>query len=374
MDKRESTMENMVDLFKKSYLGKRVLVTGHTGFKGVWLLEWLDMLGAEVMGVSIDIPTEPSHFKLINSAKRIKDCRVDVRNFKEIDSLIKEFCPDIIFHLAAQPLVKKSFEEPLETHTANVIGTLNILEAIRINEIDFGVIITSDKAYKNVEWKYGYRESDELGGDDPYSASKGAAELLIRSYQESYFNNSNKSKVVAVRAGNVIGGGDWAKDRIVPDITRSWGENKPVIIRNPLSTRPWQHVLEPLSGYLLCGSHLIQGKNIAEAYNFGPKSELNATVEELIGLMDNYWPACAGWKDDSRGEIFKESRLLKLSCDLALADLNWTPTLELDETIKMTAEWYLNYSENNSSLHELTKRQIAEYCSLALKRTNYVEK
>ena len=361
----------MVDLFKGVYKSKRVLVTGHTGFKGVWLTEWLLALGAEVMGISKDIPTSPSHFQIINHDTKIKDIRCDVRDFYQIDKLVKDFQPDIVFHLAAQPLVRESYDNPIETHTSNIIGTLNVLEAMRLNDINFGIFITSDKAYKNVEWCYGYKESDELGGYDPYSASKGAAELLIRSYQKSFFGKDNKS-IVAVRAGNVIGGGDWAKDRIVPDIVKSWDNNEKVRIRSPRSTRPWQHVLEPLSGYLLCGAKLLQKSLISDAYNFGPPSEMNASVEELIKLSRKYWPNNAGWIDESVGVDNKESQLLKLNCDLALFDLKWNATLTLEETIRMTTEWYIKFIENENLIKDFTKEQIESYCKLVKKRSSYV--
>ena len=361
----------MVDLFNGAYQNKKVLITGHTGFKGVWLTEWLLSLGADIMGISKDIPTTPSHFDIIGNKSNIKDIRCDVRDFDSVDKFIRDFQPDIIFHLAAQPLVIQSFKDPKESHTSNVLGTLNILESMRVNNINYGVLITSDKAYKNVEWCYGYKETDELGGYDPYSASKGAAELIIRSYQKSYFCSDNKS-LVAVRAGNVIGGGDWAKDRIVPDIVRSWGENKAVRIRSPRSTRPWQHVLEPLSGYLLCGAKILGGNKISDAYNFGPTSEMNATVEELIEITKRYWLNNAGWLDESEGINTKESQLLKLNCDLALSDLKWKATLTLEETIKMTSDWYVKFLKDKSLIKEITKEQIKFYCKLVKERTSYV--
>ena len=360
----------MVDIYKNIYRGKKVLITGHTGFKGVWMTEWLISLGAEVIGISKDIPTEPSHFRVNELSNRIKDYRIDVRDYEQVLSIFKQEQPNIVFHLAAQPLVRYSYEDPYETHSTNIIGTLNVLEAMRLTDVAFGIIITSDKSYRNVEWKYGYRENDLLGGSDPYSASKASAEALIKSYQDSYFNKKGTG-LVAVRAGNVIGGGDWANDRIVPDIVRKWSSSEVVEVRNPKSTRPWQHVLEPISGYLLCGMILLKGEQLSPAYNFGPKSEFNVTVGGLIEECSKYWINNPGWEDKSQNTSKHESNLLKLNCDLALSDLMWFSVLTFHETIRMTVEWYKKFYDGDD-IPSYTRSQIEDYSKKVQQRANYV--
>jgi len=353
------------------YKNKTVLITGHTGFKGSWLSAWLTSLGAKVVGVSIDIPTEPSNYEVSGINDGIESYTLDIRETSSVRQLVEEVQPDFIFHLAAQALVRPSYELPLETITTNAIGTANVLDALRyLDKQIVAVMITSDKAYDNVEWVWGYRETDRLGGRDPYSASKGMAELAIRSYVESFFNKDSNVRVGITRAGNVIGGGDWAKDRIVPDCMNAWSKNEIVDIRSPDATRPWQHVLEPLSGYLMLGASLSQkSTHHGEAYNFGPHTNQNYSVRELIDEMAKCWEQVR-WNDISQdyGHLH-EAGLLKLNCDKALFDLGWQPTLQFEETVKMTVEWYKTYYQNdNKSMHDFIISQIEKYTSYAKDR------
>ena len=358
---------------KSIFHNKTVLITGHTGFKGSWLCTWLSHLGAKVVGVSHDVVTNPSNYLASMVSDFVQDNRMDMRDTYKVVSLLKEIQPDFVFHLAAQALVRPSYENPIETITTNAIGSANILEALRgLNKKVVAIMITSDKAYDNVEWLWGYRENDRLGGKDPYSASKGMAELAIRSYVESFFKASDSNiRVGITRAGNVIGGGDWACDRIVPDCMTAWSNGKTVDIRSPNATRPWQHVLEPLSGYLLLAKFLMDDDKFhGEAYNFGPSADQNYPVSELINEMSKYWSQVK-WKDVSKkNDYMHESGLLKLNCDKALSDLKWLPTLQFNETIKMTIEWYKYYYQNkNSSMYEFTINQIEEYANLAKSRS-----
>jgi len=353
---------------KSIFNGKSIIITGHTGFKGSWLTVWLLSLGARVIGVSMDPPSQPSHFEVAELDKSIEDHRLDIRDNEALKSLVSKAQPDFIFHLAAQPLVRQSYLAPVETYQTNVLGTLNLLEGLRLLEKPcVAILITSDKCYDNVEWFWGYRETDALGGPDPYSASKGAAELVIRSHVKSYFPKDGVVRVAIGRAGNVIGGGDWASDRIVPDCVRSWAKGESVQLRNPLATRPWQHVLEPLSGYLTLAAELHQREDYhGEPFNFGPPAHQNHTVLELVQAMSGHWDKVR-WEDVSGIEEQPyESGLLKLNCDKALHHLRWQSILSFQETVRMTADWYRSYYENSSTIREMTVNHIREYEGFAL--------
>jgi len=359
----------VVNILKDIFFGKTVLITGHTGFKGSWLSIWLTHMGANVVGVSMDIPSEPSNFDTSSVGEMVKDYRIDIRDANAVRGLIQEVQPDFVFHLAAQALVRPSYESPLDTITTNAIGSANILDGLRVvDKKVVAIMITSDKAYDNVEWVWGYRETDRLGGKDPYSASKGMAELSIRSYVESFFNSAESNVRVGItRAGNVIGGGDWAVDRIVPDCMDAWANGRMVDIRSPNATRPWQHVLEPLSGYLCLAKDLfISGDNHGEAYNFGPSSDQNYPVSQLINEMSKYWDQIK-WNDTSKdGGHLHEAGLLKLNCDKALFDLQWRSALAFEETVKMTVEWYRLYYQNKThSMRDFTITQIEAYIEAA---------
>jgi len=353
-------------MFNNVYKNRKVLITGHTGFKGSWLAAWLIQLGAEVYGYSIDIPSQPSHFEKLGLDKQMISTFGDVRDINALKAFTDKHKPEIVFHLAAQPIVRRAFANPLETIQTNVIGVSNILEIARnVDYIESVVIITSDKCYENVEWTFGYREVDQLGGEDPYSASKGAAEIIASTYMRSYFKD-NRVFVATVRAGNVIGGGDWAKDRLIPDAVRAWSINEPLVIRNPSATRPWQHVLEPLSGYLLVGSELIR-KNVLcknQSFNFGPDSNVNKTVEQVLSEMSKSWQNVK-WEVVPDKNNHKEAGLLKLCCDKAHHLINWYPTLSFEETIEFTMSWYRNFYGNNSNFNvsEYTNHQINSYIS-----------
>lgn len=356
--------------FGNIYKEKKIFVTGHTGFKGSWLCAWLLELGAKVCGYSIDVPTKPSHFEILGLGDSIKHVQGDILDKEKLSNTLQYFEPDMVFHLAAQPLVRRSYENPVLTFETNTIGTLNVLEGIRhIPSVRVGVIITSDKCYRNQEWGWGYRESDLLGGKDPYSASKGCAELIIYSYIQSFFKH--EPNVCSTRAGNVIGGGDWAEDRIVPDAVRAWSVGKKLVIRSPEATRPWQHVLEPLSGYLWLGTKLWQGDTgaVGEAFNFGPQAGVNQSVGELIEALAEKWPTSMWEVAGSAEEKAKESTLLKLSCDKALDRLKWQATLDFKETVKFTREWYQEYyNKDASDMIQVTNSQIAEFVNLAKER------
>tara|TARA_Y100000739_G_C20565918_1_gene445345 strand:- start:171 stop:1265 length:1095 start_codon:yes stop_codon:yes gene_type:complete len=357
-------------MFQNIYNDKTVLLTGHTGFKGSWLSLWLKKLGAKVIGVGLDPINENSFFSVNNICEFVDDNRFDIRNLEKLKNLIKIANPDFVFHLAAQPLVRKSYSNPLETWSTNLIGTLNVLESLReLNKKCACVIITSDKCYQNNEWVWGYRESDKLGGSDPYSASKACAEFGIKSYFESFFNNEQQLvRITSARAGNVIGGGDWSEDRIVPDCIRAWSKGVKVQLRSPNSTRPWQHVLEPLSGYLLLASNLYRFKKFnGHAFNFGPRISENYSVLELVEIMGKYWEKVM-WEDCSDNNVrLYESGLLKLNCEKALDMLNWNPTLHFDETIRFTVEWYKEFFEFNENICKKSSSQIDEYIKFAEK-------
>ena len=355
-------------MFENIYQGQRVLVTGHTGFKGSWLCTWLLDLGATVAGYSIDVPTEPSHFESLNLVDRIEHFQGDVQDKASLQQAMDKFRPDIVFHLAAQSLVRKSYEDPVRTFETNAIGTLNLLDCLRSQpSVIAAILITSDKCYENVEWLWGYRENDRLGGKDPYSASKACAELISKVYMQSFFGE-NGPHIATTRAGNVIGGGDWASDRVVPDCIRAWSEGKPVMIRNPDATRPWQHVLEPLSGYLALGQKLFQ-KNPAfknQSFNFGPQTQVNQSVGDLIAEMAKYWSGAECKTQLETDSKKPESTLLKLNCDKALQLLHWNAVLNFSETVHMTGKWYQAfYNQESTSISEITSRQIKEYTEIA---------
>jgi CDP-glucose 4,6-dehydratase len=353
----------------KLFKDKTVLITGHTGFKGSWLSIWLAHLGARVVGISDGIVSDPSNFSASDVSNVIDDQRLDITNANAVKNIVKEIQPDFVFHLAAQALVRPSYDNPIRTMTVNSIGTACILDAVRCLDKRVAVVmITSDKAYDNVEWTWGYREIDKLGGKDPYSASKGMAELVIRSYVESFFNKPESGVRIGIaRAGNVIGGGDWAVDRIVPDCMSAWAELKVVEIRSPFSTRPWQHVLEPLSGYLSLAKELyLNDQHHGEAYNFGPLADQDYPVSKLIDEMSKHWSQIK-WKDISGDyKHVHEAGLLKLNCDKALSDLQWHPTLQFKETVKMTVEWYKEYYRSkNQSMYNFTVDQIELYTKIS---------
>ncbi|WP_269608001.1 CDP-glucose 4,6-dehydratase [Prochlorococcus marinus] len=358
---------NLLDTFKD----KKVVITGHTGFKGSWLSIWLLSLGAEVHGIALEPPTNPSLFKEALIESRISDNRINVKDQDKLIKLIDHVKPDYLFHLAAQPLVKQSYIDPVETWHTNVLGTVNILNTLRlINNRCIAIIITSDKCYDNREWVWGYRETDKLGGSDPYSSSKGSAEIAFKSFYSSYFNKEDSNVLIAsARAGNVIGGGDWAKDRIVPDCIRSWTRNNIVSIRAPHSTRPWQHVLEPLSGYLCLAQELSKQKELnGESFNFGPSSSNNYSVIELVKKLSIVWPE-QRWEliGNNNNSKEHESGLLKLNCDKAHAQLGWMPTLDFSSTIEYTGSWYYDFYSKSQETepYNLCLHQINSYTNLS---------
>ncbi len=357
--------------FNNIYNGKKVLITGNTGFKGSWLSTWLMSLGAEVYGYSIDVPTNPSMFDTMGLDGKMHHSYGDIRDREAFFKYVQQVRPDFIFHLAAQAIVSTSYQEPFDTVTTNVVGTASVLEAIRgISWPCTCVLITSDKAYDNVEWIWGYRENDALGGKDVYSGSKGAAELVIKSYWKSFISSMDNIKLGVARAGNVIGGGDWAKDRIVVDCVKSFSKGQTVEIRCPNSTRPWQHVLEPLSGYLTLAWYLAEGKvDNGEIFNFGPRAEQTKTVLDLTCDLAKEW----GLSPDAAIKVtdnvpFREATLLKLNCDKALAYLHWHSTLRYAQCVLLIAEWYKAfYVEKSKNMYEFTLGQIDYYMSQAVK-------
>ena len=365
------SMEDLERLmFGDIYKNKKVLITGHTGFKGSWLVTWLLKLDASVIGISKDIPTQPSMYEVLDLQDKISHYQEDIRDLDKIKEIIAHEKPDFLFHLAAQAIVSTSYVSPIETITSNVVGTTNILEALRkSNHKCTAIIITSDKAYDNVEQVWGYKEDDKMGGKDIYSGSKGAAELIIKSYFYSFFKNKDSNVKLAIgRAGNVIGGGDWAKDRIVVDCMEAWSKGQSVEIRSPEATRPWQHVLEPLSGYLNLGVELYGDDSLhGEAFNFGPRAEQNHTVKQLLEDLSQYWHF-----DDVNNAFtvtdnipFHEAGLLKLNCDKPLFVMKWQANLEYQEVIKFTSEWYYDYYKSDKNMLDKTVEQISEYEDMA---------
>lgn len=363
-------MENVVDsLFQKlrqSYSGKKVFLTGHTGFKGAWMLKTLSLLGADIKGYALEPTTKDDLFHLINGNSICDSVIADLRDKDRLEKEIFDFQPDFIFHLAAQPLVRLSYDIPAETFEVNVIGTANVLDSVRLlkNKCEV-VLITTDKVYHNNEWIYSYRENDRLGGYDPYSASKACAELVIDSYRNSFFNTKtysvHKKAIAVARAGNVIGGGDWSKDRLIPDVAKAFSIEKSVIIRNPKSVRPWQHVLEPVTGYLLLGANLSEKPlEFNQAYNFGPHLSDALTVEEMLKLAIKSW---------GKGEYVvqgdetqpHEAGLLKLDISKAISELNWLPKMNAEEAVSITMDWYSEFNNNLSSINSFTESQIIRF-------------
>ncbi|MCE2960091.1 MAG: CDP-glucose 4,6-dehydratase [Akkermansiaceae bacterium] len=375
-------------MFSNFYKNRRVLVTGHTGFKGSWLCEWLLSLGAEVAGYALDPqPHEVLYDQLQLDSRISQDHRADISNLTKIHQVISTFKPEVIFHLAAQPLVRLSYEQPVETFATNVMGTVNLLEAVRLSDNPCTVLcVTTDKCYENKEWLHAYREEDPMGGHDPYSASKGAAELVIASYRRSFFSSpvpcslspvpssSPSIRIASARAGNVIGGGDWAVDRIVPDCIRSIRAGQPIPVRNKIATRPWQHVLEPLSGYLHLAASLASSSSslsenpssvlrpptssLTSAFNFGPALDSNRTVEQLVIELVNH--TGGKWSDASDPNAVHEASKLNLAIDKAFHLLNWKPTWDFETTIQETAAWYLAEARGEDP-KALTQSQINAY-------------
>lgn len=329
--------------FGAAYSGRRVMVTGHTGFKGSWLCLWLHALGAEVTGLALDPPSTPNHWDLLELP--INDQRGDIRDAATVHGAFAAAQPEIVFHLAAQPLVRRSYSDPIATWETNVMGTALVLEAVRHTpEVRAAVVVTTDKCYENREWPWAYRERDRLGGHDPYSASKAGAELVAASYRSAFLQLTTSPLLATARGGNVIGGGDWSEDRLIPDLVRAVAAGEPLTIRSPQATRPWQHVLDCLSGYLVLGQRLLEGdRSCAEAWNFGPDQGGNRTVEEVLRILAHDWPSL-DWKL-ADGPQPHEAGLLQLDSTKAAMNLRWRPVWTLDEAISRTAQWYRKWME-----------------------------
>jgi CDP-glucose 4,6-dehydratase len=346
-------------MLKDFFKNKRVLITGHTGFKGSWLALWLNDLGAKVTGLALEPNTEPSHFNLTKLEDLITHVEGDIRDIKVIEKTFKQSKPEIVFHLAAQALVRDSYSEPKSTFDTNIGGTVNVLEAIRnFSDVKAAIIITSDKCYENREWIWGYRENDPMGGYDPYSASKGAVEIVCAAYHRSFFQKTNTGFATA-RAGNVIGGGDWAKDRIIPDCVRALSSENPIAIRNPEAVRPWQHVLDPLSGYLLLAMKIYNDPEIfSGSWNFGPAESGQIKVIELAEKFINAWGSGRIDTPDSEMKAPHEAHLLRLCIDKAVHILKWRPMIDSKTAVDWTVEWYKAWHENKSSMHDISLKQI----------------
>jgi len=354
-------------MFANRYRGKRVFVTGHTGFKGSWLSEWLIGLGAEVTGFSDIVQPEPCLFRNLGLAERMHHIIGDVRDAAAVAAAMCAAAPDLVFHLAAQPIVRLSYRQPAETFAVNVLGTVNVMEAIRaLPAPPVAVMITSDKCYENREWVSGYREEDPMGGHDPYSASKGCAELAISSWNRSFFRTEGSARIASARAGNVIGGGDWSADRIVPDCIRALLEGREIIVRRPEAVRPWQHVLEPLSGYLLLGAVLSSGGLLPAsaygiAYNFGPEIHSSRNVAALVSEILKHWPG--RWKEVRDPSAPHEAGLLSLAIDRAVHYLKWRPVWNFERTVEATAKWYRSVACQGADAGEHTRADIESYCA-----------
>lgn len=354
-----------IDIYNNFFSGKRVLVTGHTGFKGSWLSIWLHELGAEVVGIAQEPFSCRDNFVLSGIGKKIKaDIRADIRDGERIKEIFQEYRPEIVFHLAAQSLVRLSYDTPVETYQTNVIGTINILEAIRVTDsVKVGIMITTDKCYENKEQIWGYREDEPMGGYDPYSSSKGAAEIAIASWRRSFFNPNEYEKhgksIASVRAGNVIGGGDWALDRIIPDCIKALEADRPIEIRSPKAIRPWQHVLEPLSGYMLLAQKMWnEPTKYCEGWNFGPRVESISTVWDVAErVVENY--GSGELKDLSNPDTLHEAKLLMLDISKAQFMLGWEPRMNIEQTIELTVDWYETYWDIN--VYTLNINQICKY-------------
>lgn len=341
------------DLFRH----RRVLVTGHTGFKGSWLSLWLQELGAQVTGVALAPVSTPSHWNVLRLDMASRE--IDVRDSAALAAAVREARPEIVFHLAAQSLVRPSYDDPLQTWSTNVMGTANLLEACRpVSELAGVVVVTTDKCYENREWPWGYRESDPLGGHDPYSASKAGAELVAASYRQSFFRSPGSPLIATARAGNVIGGGDWSQDRLIPDLVRAMSDARALEIRSPRSTRPWQHVLDSLSGYLALGARMLAGDaSVAQAWNFGPGPEANVTVEHVLARLTAYWPELR-WQLATAGQPH-ESVLLYLDSAKARAGLDWRTAWSLDQALEATASWYQVHAASGASSSHAQLRAYA---------------
>ena len=352
----------------KFWRGKRVLVTGHTGFKGGWLCLWLEKLGAEVTGYALQPPTQPALFEAAGVADGLRESVIaDIRDLDRLTQVFEQVRPEIVFHMAAQPLVRASYQDPIETYSVNVLGTVTLLEAVRrAGGVRAVVNVTSDKCYENREWVWGYRENDPMGGYDPYSSSKGCAELVTAAFRSSFFNSEAQSAhgvaLASARAGNVIGGGDWAEDRLVPDIVRAFAAGTQAVIRRPDSIRPWQHVLEPLSGYLTLAERLYAGDTaFAEGWNFGPESADAQPVARIVERLAALWGHGAAWRLDA-GDHPHEAAYLKLDCSKAHAQLGWRPHWGLDQALRATVEWYQDFHAG-ADVRALAMRQIEIHSS-----------
>jgi CDP-glucose 4,6-dehydratase len=346
---------------KDFWNNKKVFLTGHTGFKGSWLALWLQELGAVVKGYALEPPTNPSLFNVAKVANGMISEIGDIRNLDQLKKSLAEFNPDILIHMAAQPLVRLSYLSPIETYDVNVLGTAKVLEAARFcNSLKAIVSVTTDKCYENREWPWGYRENEAMGGYDPYSSSKGCAELVTSAYRRSFFYENSGVALATARAGNVIGGGDWALDRLIPDVIAAFEKNNPVIIRNPMATRPWQHVLEPLSGYLILAEDLfLKGKEMADAWNFGPKDEDSKPVSWLLDKLIHYWGKGASWKLDEKPNPH-EANFLKLDCSKAKFLLKWEPKWHVEETLQRIVKWHQAFSRNEE-MKSVTITEIKDY-------------
>lgn len=361
------SMEGMV-MIPEFWQDKKVLVTGHTGFKGSWLSIWLQILGAKVVGYSLPAPTQPCLFDLAQVGDRMTSIIGDVRDLDHLVQIMKTYKPEIVIHMAAQALVRESYKHPIETYAVNVMGTVNVLDAVRqVGEVKAFINVTSDKCYENQEWVWGYRESEAMGGYDPYSSSKGCSELVTSAYRNSFFHPANYEQhgtgIATARAGNVIGGGDWASDRLIPDIIKAWQTGQKFLIRYPHAIRPWQHVLEPLAGYLTLAEHLyIDGRNYSGAWNFGPNESDAQTVAWIVEQMANLWDGNVGWEQEALPQPH-EANYLKLDCSKARSQLKWRPKLDVYTALLWVIDWS-NALQAESNMREFTIDQINQFMNI----------